>query len=108
MKSLSERLKDLRTENNLSQQKLADKLTVPRSTLAGYETGISAPPYDILIKYANIFNTTTDFLLGRVDDQHAKITGSENIDVVHDKSIKLSNDELILLEKALEVLKNKK
>lgn len=58
-------LKALRTEKKYSQQKLATLLRVSRSTVAMWESGASQPDNDALLKIANIFDTSVDYLLGR-------------------------------------------
>jgi len=63
-----ERFKLLRAENNLSQSKIANILNVGRQTVVNWETRGSEPDYNTLIKIANYFKVTTDYLLGVVDD----------------------------------------
>lgn len=62
------RLKFLRTEKGLKQAELATLLNVTQGALSGWETG----RYDVgnsdLIKIANYFNVTIDYLLGRTDE----------------------------------------
>ena len=65
--TFGERLKQLREEHNLSQQALADKLQTVRSTINKYEKNTRKPEYETLIKIADLFDTTTDYLLGRIE-----------------------------------------
>ena len=58
-----DKIKELRKEKGWTQQQLADRLEVKRSTVAGYETG-RQPDYNMLVKIANIFDTTVDYLVG--------------------------------------------
>lgn len=60
---LAQKLKDLRTANKMTQQEMAHKLRISRSTLAGYEAENKQPSYDVLIKIAQLFNVPTDYLL---------------------------------------------
>lgn len=78
MNNLGEKFKKIRIKNGLSQQKLADTLKIPRSTLAGYESGVSLPPYPVLMEYANLFNVTIDYLFGRIDDNKNTDKGINN------------------------------
>ncbi len=59
------KLKKLRTEKKYSQQKLADKLGVSRSTVTMWELGNSSPDYETLVYIADIFGVTIDYLLDR-------------------------------------------
>lgn len=60
------RLRESRISKNMTQQQLANmcgkKFNV---TVCRWETGVSAPSYDDLVKLAKIFGTTTDWFLGR-------------------------------------------
>lgn len=60
-------LKKLRAEKGSSQQDVADFLEINRVSYARFEGGNSEPSKDTLVKLANYFNCTTDYLLGRTD-----------------------------------------
>lgn len=62
------RLKDLREDNDLTQEELSKKLNITRSALANYETGLREPSVELLIKIADYFNVTLDYLLCRTND----------------------------------------
>jgi transcriptional regulator with XRE-family HTH domain len=62
------RLKALRTQNDLKQIELANKLGVQSSAISKYENGQLEISNELLIKLADIFNVSTDYLLGRTDD----------------------------------------
>lgn len=62
------KLKELRTEKGIKQLELAKLINVSIQTISGYETGYAQPPIDILIKIADVLETTTDNLLGRTND----------------------------------------
>ena len=62
-----ERLSELRTENGWTQQQLGIKLNVSVATVSRYENGYRRPDPEILLKLADIFNVSVDYLLGRVD-----------------------------------------
>ena len=64
------RLYDLRTDNDLTQQQVADHLTCNRQVYARYERGIREIPVSMLIKLADFYDTSVDYILGRTD--HAK------------------------------------
>ena len=67
MSTLQERLKSLRSENKITQRKLANDLNCSYSTIALYETGHRNPDNDTLKKLADYFDVSTDYLLGRSD-----------------------------------------
>lgn len=60
----NETLKKLRREKNLSQKELGNKLGLAESTIGMYEQGKRQPDYETLLKIANFFEVTVDFLLG--------------------------------------------
>lgn len=65
---LSTRLKDLRQTKSVDQETVANMLEVSRSTYTKYETGQNKPSHDALIKLANYFSVSTDYLLGQTAD----------------------------------------
>jgi len=62
------RLKDLREDKDLTQQKMADMLKISRSAYSAYENGTNAVPIDVLIRLAKFYNTSVDYLLEQTDD----------------------------------------
>ena len=64
----AEKLKILRTENNISQVELAKKLSLSKNSINAYEKGRAEASIDTLIKIADIFNVSIDYLVGREDD----------------------------------------
>ena len=65
--SIDFRLKNLRLENKMTQDQLAQKLNIGRTTISGYEKGSIKPSHEILIELCKIFDCTTDYLLGETD-----------------------------------------
>ena len=61
------RLKQLRKEAGISQLKLALDLNTNQNTISRYETGEREAGYDMLIKIADYFNVSIDYLLERTD-----------------------------------------
>ena len=64
MKIFAQRLKSLRKEIGLSQEVLAKKLNLYKSTIAKYETEKISPSIEMLIIFAKFFKVSTDYLLG--------------------------------------------
>ena len=62
-----EQLRKLRKKNNLSMKELGKVLNVSESTISLYESGKREPDFETLIKLAEYFNVSTDYLLGRSD-----------------------------------------
>lgn len=67
MKILSERLKQLRLERDLIQDDIAKTLSSTRSTVGNWETGRADPDLETLVKIAELFDVSLDYLLGKSD-----------------------------------------
>ena len=63
---LGEKLQNLRKKNMLSQEKLAELVGVSRQAVSKWETGLSNPDTENLIKLGEIFNLSIDEFTGRV------------------------------------------
>ncbi|MBQ7039372.1 MAG: helix-turn-helix transcriptional regulator [Clostridia bacterium] len=63
------RLKDLREDNDLTQQQVADYLMCNRQVYARYERGLREIPVSMLIRLAEFYNTSVDYLLGRTNNK---------------------------------------
>ena len=61
--SFDKKLKTLRLENNMTQESLARRINVARSTIAGYETKNRQPSHEKLTALAGLFHVTVDYLL---------------------------------------------
>ncbi len=62
------RLYDLRTDNDLTQQQVADYLLCNRQVYARYERGLREIPVSMLIKLADLYKTSVDYILDRTDN----------------------------------------
>ena len=62
------RLKDLREDNDLTQQKVADYLKIRREQYSLYETQKRTIPIDLLCKLAKLYNTSIDYIVGDTDN----------------------------------------
>ena len=63
------RLRDLREDSDLTQNQIADYLCIRQNTYSQYETGHRQVPIDVLIALAEIYKTSTDYLLGLTDQK---------------------------------------
>ncbi len=61
--SLAEKLKILRLEHNMTQQDVATRISVARSTVAGYEKKERQPSLETLAALADLFDVTVDYLI---------------------------------------------
>ncbi len=72
---LSVRLRQLRLDKQLRQEQVARLVGVSKGAISAYETDIRQPSYDILIRLANLYRVSVDYLLGRTDDRTLDISG---------------------------------
>ena len=113
---LGYRLKVLRNNKGLTQEQLAKVFNMSRSTYAQHEVDRRNPDYETLNLFADFFNVTTDFLLGRTDDPappaapqkpsyeemvlSAKTMGDASVIIFNLHSAdKIDNDEFVRLMK---------
>lgn len=61
---IGNKLKELRKSRGLTQEELGNLLGVAKSSISMYERDFRRPSYEVLIRYVDIFNTSTDFILG--------------------------------------------
>lgn len=61
------RLKDMREDRDLTQQELADYLRISQNTYSQYENGKRQLPIELLIRLAEYFYTSTDYILELTD-----------------------------------------
>lgn len=61
------RLKELRKKSGISQLKLAMDLNMNQNSISRYESGVREADYATLIKFADYFNVSVDYLLERTD-----------------------------------------
>lgn len=63
------RIKDLREDKDLSQKEIAKILNMSQTEYSKYEVGTNDIPTKILIKLAQFYNTSVDYLLGLTDNK---------------------------------------
>lgn len=84
--TISERIKLLRKQKKITQEELAKIINVERSSIAKYETG-TTPSMEILIKIANYFNVTIDYLSGNSSAPSLDITTIPGIFIPNKKKL---------------------
>ena len=72
MSIIAMRLRALREKAAFSQQKLSKTLNVAQASLCRYECGETEAPANVLLKYADYFDVSLDYIFGRTDDPHGK------------------------------------
>ena len=78
MTTFGKKLHSLMKDNKITQQELAEKLNVRRGSVSNWVTDRRMPDSDTIVDLANIFNVTTDYLLG--NDKNIKDnTNSKNL-----------------------------
>lgn len=68
IKMFPKRLRELRKQYKLTAKEFGEKFNLAESTISGYETGARKPDMGTLEKFADFFNVSVDYLLGRTDD----------------------------------------
>lgn len=59
-----ERIRELREDNSLTQQKIADFLNVGQRTYSDYESGKTRIPIDSILKLAQLYDVSVDYITG--------------------------------------------
>lgn len=62
-----QRIQDLRTDADLSQKQLSEILQISQRSYSHYETGSRNIPVEMLIRLANYYDISVDYLVGRTD-----------------------------------------
>ena len=88
---MKNRIKILRLENNLTQKELAEKIQTSNKNIWAYENNIATPPAETLIKIADFFNVSLDYLLYRNFNINAN-----NNSFSDDEKTSLKNTEIFL------------
>ncbi len=63
------RIRELREDNDMTQQQVADYLSMKQPQYNRYERGFRDIPTDVLIALADLYETSTDYILGRVENK---------------------------------------
>lgn len=69
---LKDKIRELRKERGMTQKEVAERLGIGGSTMTMYETGRREPNMETLIKIADFFDVSTDYLLGKTNARNEK------------------------------------
>ncbi|KIL74180.1 helix-turn-helix domain-containing protein [Bacillus badius] len=83
------RLRELRKKKKMTMKELGAKFSLAESTISGYENGNRKPDLELINAFADFFEVSVDYLLGRTDNPETKSTIT-----VAGQSVSLSPDEL--------------
>ncbi len=73
------RLRELRDKKDVSQKTLSELLGIKQPVIARYEMCAINPSYENLVKLADYFDVSTDYLLGRTDLPQGKLYGQSEL-----------------------------
>ncbi|MBQ8300401.1 MAG: helix-turn-helix transcriptional regulator [Clostridia bacterium] len=84
--TLAEKIKQLREQAGMTQSELARTLNLTRSSVNGWEMGLSLPSTSVIVELAKVFSVSTDYLLG-IDKQ-----ATLNISGLSEKEVAVLSD----------------
>ena len=85
--NLNDRIRELRILRGLTQVQFANRLNVSKQCVSNWENDNVLPSIDMLTKIADFFETTTDFLLGRTQENSIETQGLTDIQISHIKAL---------------------
>ena len=92
---MAERLKELRLEKGLSQIEVAKWISVSRTSYTKYETGVYEPSIDTLVKLAEFYGVTVDYIIGHSNQRITPETCTEDEINVITMYRRYSNKEVV-------------
>lgn len=105
---LKKRLKQCREEKGVSQTNLAEYLMITRQAYNHYETGNRLPTQETLIKIAEYFNVSTDYLLGRTDEPRTKTPDEEIRIAAFGEARDFTDEETEEIKRFIDFVKSKR
>lgn len=67
-KKVCGRIKNLRLKKDITQSELCNAINVNRITYSGYENGRAEPPMEVLVRIADYYDVSLDYIAGRTND----------------------------------------
>ncbi|MFS0560088.1 helix-turn-helix transcriptional regulator [Terribacillus sp. 179-K 1B1 HS] len=111
---IGKRLRYLREQRKLSQLELAKRLDIPNQNISNYEREFRQPDYETLVKLAEFYEVTTDYLLGKSDDPQSTheeefeaFRNRPDLEVWYKDLPKSSEEELEMLKEMFEFWRNR-
>ena len=71
----STRLRELRVNKGLRQEQVAKLIGVNKSAISTYENDTRQPSFEILVRLANLYRVSTDYLLGQTNSRSVDLSG---------------------------------
>ena len=84
---LGDRIRELRNSRSLSQVELAKLLHVSKHTISNWENNNVPPSIDTLIRIANFFDVSTDYLLEFNNERKLNVEGLSDSQIAHIQAI---------------------
>lgn len=81
--TLNENIRNLRLARNLSQVDLAKALGVTKQSVSNWENNNILPSIDMLVRLAQFFSVSTDFILGLNQTKYIEISGLTDRQLAH-------------------------
>lgn len=108
--SFGAKIKDLRIENNWTQEYVANKLNISIPALSRYESGMYEPKdLSMVSQFAQLYNVTTDYLLGLTDNKENQSTKTDEEFVALYRGYQTLNDaDKGILKATLDAIVNAK
>lgn len=95
----AKRLKEARTRARLTQLQVMKHTGINNKTLSGYENGVSEPDFTTLKELCDLFDVTTDWVLGNTNNPNSSLTDAER-DAVN--KLDLSDDSFLSLDLSID------
>ena len=99
MALIGKRIKELRKDNNLTQQELGKLLNVTKVSVCCYENGTRTPSLDTLIDLSNIFHSSLDYFVGNDtfvisedNEKYGIMMANEEIEIIKELRQPINSD----------------
>ncbi|RAU92483.1 helix-turn-helix domain-containing protein [Paenibacillus sp. YN15] len=103
-----DRLVKWRKKRKLTQDDLAEKISLTKAAISNYENGHSAPSHDTLTLIADVLDISTDYLLGRTDDPTSPNHRLDSGRAYYGGASKYSEEEQFVADAAVEAYRKMK